>query len=42
MRSYSQPEGELVSDAQEGKSEIPPLKRRKKEERGWAEDEAAR
>lgn len=37
MKSYSQPEGEQVSDAQdgqEGKCEIPPLKRRKKKREG--------
>lgn len=37
MKNYSQPEGEQVGDAQdgqEGKSEIPSLKRRKKE-KGW-------
>lgn len=46
MKSYSQPEGEQVSDAQdgqEGKCEIPPLKRRKKKkERVGGGDEKAR
>lgn len=51
MRSYSQPEGEQVSDAQdgqEGKSEIPPLKEkkkmneRKKDGGAGGEDEKAR
>ena len=39
MKSYSQPEGEEVSDArdrQEGMSEFPPLNREKKRvEEGW-------
>lgn len=38
MKSYSQPEGEEVSDArdrQEGMSEFPPLNREKK---GWRRD----
>ena len=39
MKSYSQPEGEEVSDArdrQEGMSEFPPLNRKKKRvEEGW-------
>lgn len=34
MRSYSQPEGELVSDAQEGKSEIPPFEKKEKGREG--------
>lgn len=41
MKSYSQPEGEQVSDAQdgqEGKCKIPPLKRRKKKREGWGEE----